>query len=156
MSQNRIALNFTLEALATIDTALGMLENELGALVGLSPDERRQLTKMGEKSEAFCRQAVTVLSENSQVLARNFDLSGYQADLAALDALRPRSVRLRRLVERMADSEMALGSDLMMASLEGYAFLKVAGRGEGLDALRQALGARFDRKPRTPPPPAGT
>ena len=54
----------------------------------------------------------------------------------------------------MADSEMALGSDLMVASLEGYALLKVAGRGEGLDALRQSLGARFDRKRRREPGPA--
>ena len=109
---------------------------------------------MGDKSEAFCRQAVTVLSDNAQVLPRNFDVDAYRADLAALDALRPRLARVQRLYERMADSEMALGSDLMVASLEGYALLKVAGRGEGLDALRQSLGARFDRKRRREPEPA--
>ena len=37
--------------------------------------------------------------------------------------------------EKMQDSQMALGSDLMTASLEGYAFLKVAGKGEALDTL---------------------
>jgi len=34
--------------------------------------------------------------------------------------------------------------------------LKVAGRGEGLDALRQALGARFDRKPKKEGAPVST
>jgi len=52
-----------------------------------------------------------------------------------------------RLSERMQDSEMALGSDLMTNALEGYAFLKIAGKGEGLDGPRQMLSARFNRSP---------
>jgi hypothetical protein len=80
------------------------------------------------------------------VLPRNFDVADYQADLAAL---RPVIVRLQRVYDRLIDSEMALGSDLMVASLEGYAHLKVAGQADGLDTLRQALGARFDRRRRT-------
>ena len=146
MSQNRITLHLPPEYLSAIDNALNTLDGYLTELIGLTIEERRELMKMGDKSEAFCRQAVTVLGENAQVLPRNFDLDAYRADLAALDALRPRLVRVRRLYERMADSEMALGSDLMTASLEGYAFLKVAGKGDGLEALRQTLGARFDRK----------
>lgn len=57
-------------------------------------------------------------------------------------------VRIEKLYEKMRDSQLALGSDLMTGSLEGYAFLKVAGKGEGLDAARQALSARFSRGPR--------
>jgi hypothetical protein len=79
------------------------------------------------------------------VLPRNFDLAAYQRDLAALDALRPRLQRLARLHELMDDAEMALGSDLMTSSLEGYAVLKVAGKGTGLDGMRQMLSERFTR-----------
>ena len=104
-----------------------------------------ELTKMGDKSEAFCRQAVVAFSQNAEVLPRNFDVAAYQRDLAALDALRPRRQRLDRLQELLADTEMAVGSDLMNASLEGYAVLKVAGKGAGLDGLRQMLSARFGR-----------
>lgn len=39
----------------------------------------------------------------------------------------------------------------MSASLEGYAVLKVSGKGAGLDGLRQMLSARFARKRRTEP-----
>ena len=152
MTQNRIAVSFPDTSLQNIDSAIASLEKELVDLIGLSPDERRDLTKMGDKSEAFCRQAVTVLSEHSGVLPRNFDLPAYVGDLAALDLLRPRAVRLRRLLERITDSEMALGSDLMTASLEGYAHLKVAGKGAGLDDLRKMLSVRFSRRSTTPPP----
>jgi hypothetical protein len=40
---------------------------------------------------------------------------------------------------------MALGSDLMTNALQGYAFLKEAGKGQGLDEMRKMLSARFAR-----------
>ena len=145
MSQNLIDLSLTPEALNAIDGALNTLETQLSGLLALSPDQRRQLTKMGDKSEAFCRQAVDVLGENPGILPVNFDYPGFRRDLAMLDALRPRLIRLARLQERSDDTAMALGSDLMTNALEGYAFLKIAGKGEGLDAMRKMLSARFDR-----------
>lgn len=40
---------------------------------------------------------------------------------------------------------MAVGSDLMTNALQGYAFLKIAGKGQGLDEMRKMLSARFAR-----------
>ncbi|WFC41458.1 hypothetical protein [Pseudoxanthomonas sp. SE1] len=154
MTQNRISLRLNDDDLAAVEGAIATLEQHLTGLIGLTPDERRELTKMGDKSEAFCRQAVITLGKHPDVLPRNFDVDEYRADLAALDALRPLLARLQRVYDRMIDSEMALGSDLMVASLEGYAHLKVAGRGDGLDTLKEALGARFNRKRRQEPEPA--
>jgi hypothetical protein len=154
MTQNRISLRLTGEDIVAAEDAITTLEQRLTGLIGLTPDERRELTKMGDKSEAFCRQAVITLGKHPDVLPRNFDVDEYRADLAALDTLRPLLVRLQRVYDRMVDSEMALGSDLMVASLEGYAHLKVAGRGDGLDTLKEALGARFNRKRRQEPEPA--
>lgn len=39
----------------------------------------------------------------------------------------------------------AIGSDLMTNALQGYAFLKIAGKGQGLDEMRKVLSARFAR-----------
>jgi len=66
-------------------------------------------------------------------------------------------VRLGRLYQRANDTEMAVGSDLMSNALEGYAVLKVSGKGQGLDDMRQMLSARFTRhatKPVEPTPAA--
>jgi len=101
---------------------------------------------MGDRSEAFCREAVAAFGEHADVLPRNFDLDGYRGDLEAFDALRPRRLSLARLLEKMEHTEMALGSDLMTASLEGYAVLKISGRATGLDGVREALGSRFSRR----------
>jgi len=43
---------------------------------------------------------------------------------------------------------MALGSDVMTASLQVYGQLKLTGRSEGLQALRRDLGQRFTRPTR--------
>jgi hypothetical protein len=111
----------------------------------LTGDQRQQLVKMGDKSEAFCRQAGHVFAENPGILPGSFDLPGYQRDMATLDALRPRLLRLGKLYQRAQDTDMAVGSDLMTNALQGYAFLKVAGKGQGLDEMRKMLSARFAR-----------
>lgn len=152
MSQNMISLSFERQELETIDQLLGQLESALGRLIALSPEDRRSLNRMGQKSEAFCRQTLTVLEQNPQVVPASLDVSAARADLATLDALRPRLDRLQRLAERGLDTETALGSDVMETALEGYALLKVAGRNQGLDGLRRELSTRFARGRRSPAP----
>lgn len=58
MSQNLLSLQFTDQQLAAIDAALTSLESALSGLIALTPDQRRAMTKMGPKSEAFCRQGL--------------------------------------------------------------------------------------------------
>jgi len=145
MPQNLISYQLTSADLAAVDGALKTLEDRLASLIDLTPVQRRTLVKMGDKSEAFARKAVEVLNNNPNVLPGNFDLAELRRDLAGFDQLRSRLMRVARIHERMADSHSALGSDVMSATLEGYAFLKVAGQGEGLDAARKALAVRFSR-----------
>ena len=146
MSQNLISLTLSEAELAEMDASIGALEATLSRhLMDLSVDERRSLPKMGDKSEAFCRQTLNVLSQNPQVVPAGLDLAEARRDLLALDQLRSRTTRLRQLLGRAEDTETALGSDVMRASLEGYALLKVLGKGSGLESLRRDMAARFSR-----------
>ena len=72
----------------------------------------------------------------------------YCSDLTAREQLRPRMIRLSRLSERASDTDVALGSDVMTVALQGYGLLKLSGRAEGLEPLRQELGARFSKTSR--------
>ena len=107
---------------------------------------------MGRKSESFCRQALRVLESNPQIVPASVPLADAIAGLNALEALRPRLVRLARLSERGTDTDMALGSDVMAVALQGYSLLKVSGRSQGLEGLRQELGERFSKAPRQAQP----
>ena len=144
MAQNLISFQLTPADLAAVDSALKTLEDKLATLIDLSPEQRRAL-KMGDKSEAFARTAVEVLTSNPNVLPGNFDLAELRRDLAGFDQLRSRLMRVGRIYERMSDSHLALGSDVMSGAMEGYAILKVAGQGEGLDAAKKALAVRLSR-----------
>lgn len=146
MSQNLISVTWSETDLAEIDAAINTLEAKMSRhLIDLSVDERRSLNKMGDKSEAFCRQTLNVLAQNPKAVPETLDLQEAQRDLIALDQLRSRTTRLRQLLGRAEDTETALGSDVMNASLEGYALLKVVGKGSGLESLRRDMSARFSR-----------
>ena len=67
------------------------------------------------------------MAAQPQAMVPDLDLAAAQADLAAADALHPRLVRLRRLAERAEDTELALGSDVMVAALQIHAWLEAAG-----------------------------
>ncbi|HYM86250.1 MAG TPA: hypothetical protein VET30_05880, partial [Pseudoxanthomonas sp.] len=152
MSQNLISLTLTDEQLAAADQALAILEQTFAGFIALDGSQRLGLNRMGGKSEQFCRQTLGVLGQNPQIVPASIGLADAQADLVALDRLRPRLLRLQKLTERAEDSDTALGSDVMSLALEGYALLKVAGRNQGLEALRKELSGRFSktRAPETP------
>ncbi len=95
-----------------------------------------------------------LLAQNTDSLPPRYDLAEAQRDLAVLDLLRPRFSRLRLLMSRADDTEMALGSDLLSAALEGYAIAKAFGKGAGLDALKEAMATRFSGKRRVAKPGA--
>ena len=73
------------------------------------------------------------------------DLAGANADLAALDQLRPLQERLQKLLSLVGDSIDLLGSDAMHVALDAYAQLKLSGGDAGLDELRKELGARWSQ-----------
>jgi hypothetical protein len=152
MTQNLVTLNLTDAQLTAVNTALTELETQLAGLISLSTPTKRSVRKMGPKSEAFCRQTLRVLGENPQIVPPNVPLADALADLTALDALRPIMVRLSRLSDRASDTETALGSDVMAMALRGYSLLKLTGRSEGLESLRQQLASRFAKTSRQTPP----
>jgi len=154
MTQNIATLNLTDAQLAAVDAALTELETQLAGLIALPPTQKRGLRKMGEKSEAFCRQALRVLEQNPQLVPPNVLAADAIGDLAAIDKLRPRMTRLSRLSERASDTDIALGSDVMTTALQVYGLLKLTGAGEGLEAMRRDLGTRFERGPKMAPPKA--
>jgi hypothetical protein len=146
MSQNIISLPTLLADLGDIDSALAVLEQKFSSFVSLDAEERQHITKMGDKSEPFCRQTITLLVQNPSVVPPSLDVAEAQSDMANLDALRPRLMRLGKLLRLAEDTEMALGSDVMCAATDGYKLLGIAGKGQGLEELLKEISVRWQRK----------
>ena len=117
MSQNLISFQLSATDVTAIDGALKTLEEKLVGLIALSTQQRSKLVKMGKKSEAFCREAVELLSNNPAVLPANFSLQEMRRDLTGFDTLRPRVARLDKLLERM-NSPTALVSTTSSSDID--------------------------------------
>ena len=150
MSLNLISLDITAEQQAAALAALTQLEAALPGLISLEPSERRKLLWMGDKSEVFCRTTIRVLGDNPGIVPPNLDVAGAQADLVALDRLRPVFERLGRLHSRLDDTTSALGNDIMDVALDGYGQIKLIGDAYGLKELRKEIGGRWAKSRRRP------
>ena len=157
MSQNLVSTHMDDAQWTGVDEALDLAEQRLAPiLVALSGSrQRRRLTKMGDGSEPFCRKTYIAARDNQRAIPATFDLDEMGRDLASFDAIAPRLARLTRLMEKVRDTEMALGSDVMVAALAAYHFLQAAG-GEGLDEVNRELARRFEGQGRRSEPEPAT
>ena len=153
MSQNLVSLDISAADVAEFDAALAVIEKFVKPLLSLTADEVKGLSKMGDKSEQFCRQAAMLLGQNRDVLPATFALDEMVSDLAAFDMLRPRAVRLHDAVAKLDDTLMALGSDVMVAASKGYGLMQMFGKDESLTMLQDAMLVRRpgNRKPKAAP-----
>jgi hypothetical protein len=129
MDEEGMMLAFTADDLDAVDAALATIESRLATLISLRPEVGCGWARMGERSEAFCRETLAAIAGQASSLSVEFDLDRAQADLAAADALHPRLLRLRRLADRAEDTELALGCDVMVVALQARAVLDATGRG---------------------------
>ncbi|WP_374243838.1 hypothetical protein [Zoogloea sp.] len=153
MTQNLVSLDISAADVAEFDAALAVIEKFVKPLLSLTADEVKGLSKMGDKSEQFCRQAAMLLGQNRDVLPATFALDEMVSDLAAFDMLRPRAVRLHDAVAKLDDTLMALGSDVMVAASKGYGLMQMFGKDESLTMLQDAMLVRRpgNRKPKAAP-----
>lgn len=144
--QNLVSLVLSAEQLTAIEQAAAVLEANLTGLISLSGEQKQQMVKTGEKSEMFCLKVLSLMAQNTEVLPANVKPEDALADQRAREQLRPILQRLGKLVQRLFDTELALGSDVMAAALHGYKMLKANGRGYGLETLQRDVGGRFAKK----------
>jgi len=129
-------------ALAAIET----IKTKLPFLVDLSPEDRRSLPKMGDKSVAFVQAALTLVQQNPTIVPGAFNVEEFEKDATLLAALGEVAAAVAQLNELVEDTMLAVGTDAYTAALIVYQSAKMAGKGQGLDALLDAMGQRFARK----------
>lgn len=160
MSVNRITLVVTPEQRQAAAAGIAQVKAVLPPLAKLQPGELRELHGFGAKNEVFARGILRALQAHPHVVPANLDVPGAQADVDALDALRPLLEAVRLLHAELEDTVALLGHDVMDFAYDGYQQLKLAGSADNsLDGMRRDIGAQFNRRRRpslTPEPtPAG-
>jgi hypothetical protein len=103
---------------------------------------------MGDKSRSFVEQALTLATQNSDILPRSFDVEEFRKDVELMDALRPVAAALAQLFELVDDTLLGVSSEAYAAALFVYQLARAAGKGSALDGLLEGMGQRFARKSR--------
>ncbi len=153
-AQNRIDVVLTQQAKTELDQAVTTLEANLSFLIGLSPEERQALPKMGVQGQDFVRNVLMSAGQNPTLIPAAIDVAGAQTDFQLVQDLTPILSRLTRLAEGISDTILEAGSEAFVTSLEAYDVLKRLGKGTDLDTSLKKMSRRFAKSSHTATPPA--
>jgi len=121
-------------------------------LLSLTPDERRGLAKMGDKTVAFVEKALDYAVKNPALVPPYLDVTEAAKDFALVAQLRELQRELTTLSQSVDDTLMVAGAEAYDAALIFHASVKGASRvnSPGSSAIYEDLVQRFPRGGRKP------
>jgi hypothetical protein len=126
---DQIAVTISEGDLAAIQEALGTLESKLlPHLKTLTPQERVELPKMGDKTVSFVTKALEYGQAHKDLVPAYLDLPALAVDVKAVERLRNFAQVLNPLSDALNDSLMLSGSEAYQGALVFYANVKTAAR----------------------------
>ena len=114
-------------------------------IAALTPAERQELPKMGEKTLAFVEKAHQYAQQNPVIRPPYLDMDAFDIDFADAHDLWPLQLLARQFDEAIADTVMLAGSEAYQAALLFYSAAKTAAAQNipGAKALHEDLRTRF-------------
>ncbi|MBD2461327.1 hypothetical protein H6G89_09735 [Oscillatoria sp. FACHB-1407] len=133
---------------ADILTALTTIREKLPFLLGLTPEQRRSLCRMGDKSRAFVDRALELATQNADLMPRCLDVEEMRRDLELVEALYPILFSIGQLKELIEDTYLLAGSEAYSAARTAYNSARANGKTMGLSEAVDQMGRHFSRKSR--------
>lgn len=159
MSQkNLISLNIPEADLTEIKACIDTLKEKLMPhLLKLSPDERQELLKMGDKTVAFVQKSVEYCKSNPDLVPPFIDVDELSVDLSAFEILRAIYQPMLQMTNAVSDTMSVTGSEALSACLMFYSTVKNATRSSNVKAetIYNDLANRFPGRGRREKPAAG-
>jgi hypothetical protein len=152
MSNQMIDATLTQQEIENIVMALITIREQLPFLVGLSTQQRRQISKMGRKAQTFSVRALDMAVQHKDVMPRHLNIEEARRDIALFEALNPILQAVNHLRELLEDTQMLAGSEAYAAARLAYNSAKVSGKNLGLDDIIEDLSQQFRRTRKVQPP----
>lgn len=113
----------------------------------LTPNDRREIAKMGDKSLAFVGKALEYAANNAHLVPAYLDIPEAQKDYALANGLNEVLRDLEVLATSLDDTIMVAGSEAYDAALVFYTSVKAAARtnAPGVQSIYDDLVQRFPR-----------
>ena len=146
-----ISLNIPEEDKTAISGAIQVLKDKLFPhLVSLTPDERMELPKMGDKTVSFVTKNFEYSGENPEMVPVYVDKAKLGTDVNGVIELRGYYLPLQQICDALSDSIMLAGSEAYVSALSIYNVVKdAAKRGvPGAQTIYEDLRSRFPGRPK--------
>ena len=153
---NRLSAQLEAGAIETIQQALATIRSQLPFLVSLTPQERKELPKLGEKTVGFDEKCVSYMHTNPEFLPGFIDTAEVDKDRQLRAQLLLFSADLQGLSQQVEDSLTVVGSEILMADLAYYQSAREAARRgrAGAEGVYGDLRRRFPGAGALPAAPA--
>ena len=147
---NMISLSFTNDELQAIDNGLATIESVITKkFISLTPDERKCYSQVGDRTEDWIGKTRNYMAQNPSLVLSHIDVTEFNADFEARQAILPRLRRLKNIMNQFDDTNMLLGSDLFHNAITYYKGLKAAAATDapGAKTIYADLSARYPGRP---------
>ena len=149
MSQpDRISFILSDTEKSEVDAAVATLKKTLlPHLISLSPADRKEIAKMGDKSRAFAQKSLEHCKRNPELVPAILDVTAFEIDMKGVETLDSFYEPLLQIVEMIDDSMMLSGSEAMNAARMHYASIQIAAKNRiaGASTINDDLATRYVR-----------
>lgn len=142
---NRVKTTIPAADMADIRAAFQTIETKLDFLVGISPQERRGLPKMRVRNKVFTEDVINAMRYAPQFLPGYISLAELERDMELFEQLNELLSILRRLSQKMEDTQILAGTEAYSTALVAYQAFKISAQSgmAGADTIFQGLRENF-------------
>ncbi|MGE5581543.1 MAG: hypothetical protein ACM3X9_03310 [Bacillota bacterium] len=152
MSQsNLVSFNIPAEDLAEIKACINTLHSKLMPyLKALSPEERQEVPKMGDKTVSFVQKTLEYCKQNPDLVPPFLDVKELTTDVEAVQLLRSLYQPLSQVTQSLWDTMTLSGSEAYSGALIFYSSARNATRSkiQKAETIYNDLAARFPGRPK--------
>jgi hypothetical protein len=145
MLSNKVDASFSDKDAQEIMDALAIVSSKLSFAVGLSPEERKGIVKIGRKSQTFTEGSLDMAEEHPELIPAGISIPGARRDMDLFVALNPIVQKLGEIYHLAEDTQTVAGSEAFAAARVAYNSAKSFGAGMGLDDVIKDLSLRFKK-----------
>lgn len=151
MSQkNQISFKISETDLTEIKASIANLQEKLlPHLAFLSPEERQDMLKMGDKTIGFVQKSLEYCQSNPDLVPPYIDVAELKVDVAAIETLRSLFQPISQMYDGLSDTMALSGSESFATCLMFYGGVKNAKRQDvpKAETIYNDLSVRFPGRP---------
>ncbi|HET7733193.1 MAG TPA: hypothetical protein VFK73_05075 [Paludibacter sp.] len=146
MAQNLISATLTAADAGEVQKNLKEAKDKLVFLLSLQPSDINGIIKLGNAFLPFIDKIYQTVNDHPEILSGVFNKEEFLSDYALLNSLRPIVNQMNELAEGVQKTFYAVGSDVLVASLDVYSSVKQSqDKVPGLKATADELAVFFKR-----------